>query len=100
MRLQKALVRYFTLLVLPSAAVLAAAPASAAVFVFRFNAQEIETLDGRQEVLRRLDKEAHSFCRQLLVRAYDTAHTAGNCRRELKAEILDEIGSADLVASR
>jgi UrcA family protein len=85
---------------LASAAVFAAAPASAEVFVFRFSAREIQTLDGRTEVLRRLDQEARSFCRQLVVRSYDTAHSAGKCRRELKAEILDEIGSADLIASR
>jgi UrcA family protein len=85
---------------LASAAVFASAPAFAKIFVFRFNAREIQMLDGRNDVLRRLDKETRSFCRQLVVRSYDTVHSAGKCRRELKAEILDEIGSADLVASR
>lgn len=86
---------------LTAAAVFAAAPAaSAAVFVFRYSAEEIETPGGRDEVMHRLDKEALSFCRRLAVRAYDTAHSAGKCKRELKAEILEEIASADMIAQR
>lgn len=74
----------------------AAAPAHASDFKFSYNAHELQTAEGREVVLRRLDARATLACRADVEKALSLKLAAEECRDDLVEQIVSTIDDARL----